>query len=461
MADVVDEEGFDKKEMMLLRMLEWLRPLVHGRFWDYAVVWKLSDDPAGVIAWVGCCCSGSRKFADAVVAGREEKDGVGGGGGSSRIEGKGCRWLCSGQYCRDGSVKHRVRSAPCEGLASVPSSLPLYSGIHGEVVLLNQAAWISSRRETSEEDNPTDESKGTRILIPVYGGVIELFTEKNLPEDKKLIELVIIQSRIFSNLISDDGSMKFSPNIQQQSTDCLGSSQSEPFVPRKSQKISSARAPSHCCATVDYNLEDITRSGAAKHQKGEDHCFRSKNLMTERKRRQRIKDGLFTLRSLVPNISKMDTGAIIGDAIVYIKKLQQEANELEEEARSTGDVDNKSVVAGKWNAGSSMEDTLDRSSCIEPKADIEVRVEMHTVGEGRVLARVVCGKTRGWFTRVMEKLGALGLTVEDVNVTTFDGKALAVLMLQGCEKDGGPAAETSACEWRETLEKAVGADVIN
>lgn len=33
--------------------------------------------------------------------------------------------------------------------------------------------------------------------------------------------------------------------------------------------------------------------------------FRSKNLVTERKRRHRIKDGLFTLRALVPKITKV------------------------------------------------------------------------------------------------------------------------------------------------------------
>lgn len=43
-----------------------------------------------------------------------------------------------------------------------------------------------------------------------------------------------------------------------------------------------------------------------KRQKGP---YQSKNLVTERKRRNRIKDGLFALRALVPNISKVTNEA--------------------------------------------------------------------------------------------------------------------------------------------------------
>lgn len=41
-----------------------------------------------------------------------------------------------------------------------------------------------------------------------------------------------------------------------------------------------------------------------KQQTGKDQ-YQSKNLVTERKRRNRIKDGLFALRALVPKISKV------------------------------------------------------------------------------------------------------------------------------------------------------------
>ncbi|WOL01447.1 ATP synthase subunit gamma, mitochondrial isoform X1 [Canna indica] len=58
---------------------------------------------------------------------------------------------------------------------------------------------------------------------------------------------------------------------------------------------------------------------------------RSKTLISERKRRFRMKEELYQLRSLVPNITKMDKASIIADAIVYMKDLKSQAKKLEEE----------------------------------------------------------------------------------------------------------------------------------
>ncbi|TKW03938.1 hypothetical protein SEVIR_7G076300v4 [Setaria viridis] len=58
---------------------------------------------------------------------------------------------------------------------------------------------------------------------------------------------------------------------------------------------------------------------------------RSKTIVSERKRRVRMKEKLYELRSLVPNITKMDKASIIADAVVYVKNLQAHARKLKEE----------------------------------------------------------------------------------------------------------------------------------
>ncbi|KAF0931900.1 hypothetical protein E2562_007092 [Oryza meyeriana var. granulata] len=58
---------------------------------------------------------------------------------------------------------------------------------------------------------------------------------------------------------------------------------------------------------------------------------RSKTIVSERKRRVRMKEKLYELRALVPNITKMDKASIIADAVVYVKGLQAHARKLKEE----------------------------------------------------------------------------------------------------------------------------------
>ncbi|GER40663.1 basic helix-loop-helix (bHLH) DNA-bindingsuperfamily protein [Striga asiatica] len=168
-------------------------------------------------------------------------------------------------------------------------------------------------------------------------------------------------------------------------------------------------------------------------QKGEKGVYKSKNLMTERNRRKRIKDGMFALRALVPKISKMDRVSTLGDAAEYIKELQETIDGYQDELQAMEENECKNVIA-KPNP------TMSIKECSEKKASIEARVEVNQLGNKEFLVKVVCMQKRGGFSRLIEALDSLGLWITDANATTFNSAVLNVLKVE----NGGGAEYSEA-----------------
>jgi hypothetical protein len=96
-----------------------------------------------------------------------------------------------------------------------------------------------------------------------------------------------------------------------------------------SQGVSLMNSPGENAMELPANSSDTAeeKSVGGKRQKS----VASKNLVSERKRRKKLNEGLFQLRAVVPKISKMDKASIIGDAIAYVRELQKELEEIESE----------------------------------------------------------------------------------------------------------------------------------
>ncbi|KAK4492696.1 hypothetical protein RD792_003516 [Penstemon davidsonii] len=58
---------------------------------------------------------------------------------------------------------------------------------------------------------------------------------------------------------------------------------------------------------------------------------RSETLVSEQKRRGKMKEKLYALRALVPNITKLDKASIVGDAVLYVQDLQMQAKKRKAE----------------------------------------------------------------------------------------------------------------------------------
>ncbi|KAJ0558259.1 putative transcription factor bHLH family [Helianthus annuus] len=65
----------------------------------------------------------------------------------------------------------------------------------------------------------------------------------------------------------------------------------------------------------------------AKKKKGKNLAMN--HVEAERQRRENLNKRFYALRSVVPNVSKMDKASLLADAVCYINELKQKVDELE------------------------------------------------------------------------------------------------------------------------------------
>ncbi|MBA0592171.1 hypothetical protein Gorai_009158, partial [Gossypium raimondii] len=180
---------------------------------------------------------------------------------------------------------------------------------------------------------------------------------------------------------------------------------------------------------VDYDVKPKNEVGSFTRipLHAQDH------VLAERKRREKLSQSFISLSALIPGLKKTDKASILGDAITYLKKLQDRVNVLEEQvAKKTMEsvifVRKTQIYAD--DETSSSDESVHGQSNNNPFPEIEARVS-----DKDVLIRIHCKNNKGCISNIINEVEKLHLFVLNSHVLPFGQATLDITITAQMEAE--------------------------
>ncbi|KAK6147430.1 hypothetical protein DH2020_018342 [Rehmannia glutinosa] len=201
---------------------------------------------------------------------------------------------------------------------------------------------------------------------------------------------------------------------------------------------------------LDSYLDEAAISGYydSSSPDGTQSSLASKNIESERNRRKKLNERLYALRSVVPNITKMDKASIIKDAIEYIQTLHEEERRIEAEIRElergrTSDyyydhqLEDTTFCSSKPKRTRILENSYDSagSTFVMPSPIELLELRVSNMGEKTIVVSLTCSKRRDTMVKLCEIFESLNLKIITANITVFSGKLLKTVFLEADEEE--------------------------
>lgn len=150
------------------------------------------------------------------------------------------------------------------------------------------------------------------------------------------------------------------------------------------------------------------------------------HILAERKRREKLSERFIALSKIVPGLKKMDKASVLGDAIKYVKTLQEQVKGMEEVARrrpvESAVLVKKSQLTADEDDGSSCDENFERAEAGLP--EIEAKMSDRTV-----LVKIHCENRKGALIAALTEVESLGLSIMNTNVLPFTTSSLDITIM--------------------------------
>ncbi|XP_062073191.1 transcription factor NAI1-like [Humulus lupulus] len=150
------------------------------------------------------------------------------------------------------------------------------------------------------------------------------------------------------------------------------------------------------------------------------------HVIAERKRREKLNQKFIALSAVIPGLKKMDKASVLGDAINYVKHLEERVRTLEEQ-QEMKTKNHESVILMKKSLLCAVEDSSsDNDMVLQPLSEIEARVSNKDV-----LIRIYCEKQYGGcnLANLLTKIENLHLTIVNTSALPLGSSTIDITIV--------------------------------